>query len=112
MPREVTLRDRGQFLLDYIDLLVTERVEEVKGFRHSLSPEPWALAPAERVARGRERWVINKLRALCAWYSKGIDCGSHFRTRINSASSIPELHEIIDEFFLSCTVTALPAFSR
>jgi len=43
--------------------------------------------------------VINKLRALCAWYSKGIECGSHLRVRINSATSIQELREIIDQFF-------------
>src|SRR5204862_551013 len=52
-----------------------------------------------REARGRERWVINKLRALCAWYSKGIDAGSHFRVRVNTTSSLPELREAIYEFF-------------
>jgi len=102
----VTMRARGQFLLDYIDLLVNERVDEADGFRHSLSPEPWALSAAERVARGRERWVINKLRALCAWYSKGIDCGSHLRVRVNSATSIQELRQIVQEFFFACSPTA------
>src|SRR5213594_2371010 len=82
-PREVTLRERGQFLLDYIDLLVSERLSESDGFRHFA---PGTEKPP--LARGRERWVINKLRALCAWYSKGIDCGSHLRIRINSASSV------------------------
>jgi hypothetical protein len=43
--------------------------------------------------------VINKLRALCAWYSKGIDCGSHLRVRVNAATSVQELRDIIDEFF-------------
>ena len=33
-PREVTLADRGRFLLDYIDLLRHERVHEPEGFRH------------------------------------------------------------------------------
>jgi tRNA-dihydrouridine synthase B len=104
-PREVTLRERGEFLLNYIDLLVHEHVNESEGFRHlapdalglspgtALSPEPLALRPS------RQRWVINKLRALCAWYSKGIDCGSHLRIRVNSASSIQELRDIVDEFF-------------
>src|SRR4249920_406164 len=32
--REVTLADRGQFLLDYMDLLMSERVREPEGFRH------------------------------------------------------------------------------
>jgi tRNA-dihydrouridine synthase B len=98
-PREVTLAERGQFLLDYIDLLVHERVNENDGFRHSLSPEPWALSPAERVARGRDRWVVNKLRALCAWYSKGFERGSHLRIRVNAAASVQELRAIVDEFF-------------
>ena len=92
-PREVTLRDRGQFLVEYIDLLLCEGVNESAGFRHVADIRP-------REARGRERWVINKLRALCAWYSKGIDCGSHLRIRVNSATSIQELREIVDEFFL------------
>src|ERR1019366_5028371 len=32
--RQVTLEDRGRFLLEYIDLLVNERVREADGFRH------------------------------------------------------------------------------
>ncbi len=41
-PRQVTLEDRGQFLLDYIELLMHERIRdpEPEGFRHS--------APAHR----------------------------------------------------------------
>ena len=95
--RVVTLRERGQFLLDYIDLLVNERVNELDGFRHvapAVAP-PVATAPA----RGRERWVINKVRALMAWYSKGLDGGSHLRVRVNAADSLPQLRDIIDEFF-------------
>ena len=106
-PREVTLTARGQFLLDYIDLLVNERVGESEGFRHVAGVEQ------PREARGRERWVINKLRALGAWYSKGIDSGSHFRVRVNSATSLAELRETIHEFFLlHSAVTAAPASSR
>ena len=116
-PRDVTMRERGRFLLDYIDLLVSERVNEAEGFRHvatteDLPPSPFPLPPDVRVARGRERWVINKLRALCTWYSKGIDCGSHFRVRVNSASSIQELRDIVDEFFFAHPLqfsTALPS---
>src|SRR5262249_27443190 len=40
--REVSMPDRGRFLLEYIDLLVQEN--------------------------GYERWVINKIRALGSWY--------------------------------------------
>jgi len=92
-PREVTLGDRGQFLLEYIELLLREGVDESAGFRHVAEVRP-------REAKGRERWVINKLRALCAWYSRGIDRGSHLRVRINSATSIQELRDIVDHFFL------------
>src|SRR5258706_1906304 len=41
-PRIVTMEDRGQFLLDYIDLLMKERVDEARELTH-------------------ERWVVNKL---------------------------------------------------
>jgi tRNA-dihydrouridine synthase B len=99
--RTVTMAERGQFLLDYIDLLVHERVGEAEGFRHVASEEP------ARDARGRERWVINKLRALCAWYSKGIEGGSQLRVRVNNASSLRELREIVDQFFLGRSVPAL-----
>src|SRR6202521_1789806 len=44
-PREVTLADRGQFLLDYIDLLLNERVREPEGFRHG-APTPIAQRPS------------------------------------------------------------------
>jgi hypothetical protein len=51
--------------------------------------------------------VINKLRALMSWYSKGLDGGSHLRIRVNQASSIGELRDIIHEFFRD-GITALP----
>ncbi len=110
-PRAITLEERGQFLLDYIDLLVNERVGEAAGFRHVAAPNE----VEGREARGRERWVINKRRALCAWYSKGVDFGSHLRVRVNHANSLLELRDIIEEFFLTvpvCSITVLPAFSR
>jgi tRNA-dihydrouridine synthase B len=98
--RQVTLQDRGRFLYDYIELLLSERTNERDGFRHAA---PGADAPPAP-ARGRERWVINKIRALCAWYSRGFDAGSHLRARVNTATSLAELREIIDAFFF-----ALPA---
>ena len=106
-PRTVTLAERGQFLLDYVELLVNERVDEVKGFRHVApgTAEDSAAAAAPRTARGRERWVINKVRALCSWYSKGFDGGSHFRVRVNSCDSVAALSEIIDEFFAARPAT-------
>jgi len=102
-PREITPAERGQFLLDYADLLIQERTGESEGFRHvaptrSGDGEPDATRVAA-VARGHDRWVINKLRALNSWYTKGIDNGSHLRVSINAAESIPRLREIIVEFF-------------
>lgn len=99
-PRPVTLEERGQFLLEYIHLLLDERVDEASGFRH-VAPGFEPVSPGAS-ARGRERWVINKIRALCSWYSKGFEYGSHFRVRVNSCESIASLRHAIDEFFFSC----------
>jgi tRNA-dihydrouridine synthase B len=94
--REISDEERGRFLLDYIDLLLHERVREADGFRH-LAP---GTAVEDRGERGHARWVINKLRALNSWYTKGLENGSHLRVAINSAESISRLREIIEEFFL------------
>jgi tRNA-dihydrouridine synthase B len=101
-PRAVGMRERGQFLLDYIELLLHERIDEAAGFRH-VAPGA-ALTEAvdeERPARGHERWVINKLRALCSWYSKGLDGGSQLRVRVNSAERVSQLRQIVEEFFVT-----------
>jgi tRNA-dihydrouridine synthase B len=100
-PRAVSLRERGQFLLDYIQMLLDERVDEADGFRHVAPGVLSEHADEGRPARGHERWVINKLRALCSWYSKGLDGGSQLRVRINSAERVPQLRQIVDEFFLT-----------
>jgi tRNA-dihydrouridine synthase B len=81
-PRLVTLEDRGRFLLDYIELLLQERVDESRVLSH-------------------DRWVINKLRALASWYTKGLDNGSHLRTAINTVDSLPSLRETIAAFFFA-----------
>jgi tRNA-dihydrouridine synthase B len=95
--RPVTLAERGTFLLEYLDLLLTERVGEVEGFRH-VAP---AKSPAPCLpARGRERWIINKVRALGSWYTKGLEDGSRLRVAINSAESIAALRDIISGFFV------------
>src|SRR5438876_5640280 len=52
--RAITLEDRGRFLLDYIDLLLRERVDEARSLTH-------------------DRWAINKLRALGSWHTKGLE---------------------------------------
>ena len=96
-PRTVTMAERGQFLLDYIDLLLDERNHEQQGFRHVAPGGAQTLARAS----GHERWVINKLRALCSWYSKGLDSGSHLRISVNGAESVAQLRHIIDNFFMT-----------
>ena len=110
-PREITMAERGQFLLDYIDLLLHERTREAAGFRHVAPLCRSALCPTaseaslrptperREAARGHDRWVINKLRALNSWYTKGLDNGSHLRIKVNAAESIPQLRDIVAEFF-------------
>jgi tRNA-dihydrouridine synthase B len=95
--RLVSLEQRGQFLVDYIRLLRDDPAGEAEGFRHVA---PGQAADAT-VARGRDRWVINKVRALCSWYSKGLEGGSQLRMAVNSAESIPHLHDILASFFFA-----------
>jgi tRNA-dihydrouridine synthase len=90
-PVEVTVPDRGRFLLEYIDLLLKEGVDEAAGFRHAVA--------SHVPARGRDRWVVNKLRSLGSWYSKGLDGGSRLRVGLNAAESVRRLREIIETFF-------------
>jgi tRNA-dihydrouridine synthase B len=108
--RDVSAEERGQFLLDYIDLLMTERVDEAAGFRHVAPGDPSA-AGTSAPARGRQRWVINKIRALNSWYTKGLDNGSHLRVAINAAESIPQLRAIIEDFFFQPTRSPASAAS-
>lgn len=92
--RTIALEEKGQFLLDYIDLLLTEQVDEDAGFRHT-APGNESHAPA----RGRERWVINKIRALCSWYTKGLEGGAVFRTSVNTVDTVPQLRALVQDFF-------------
>ena len=82
--REVSYQQRGQFLLEYIDLLLQERVDD------------------QRVA-SHDRWVINKVRALGSWYTKGLENGSHLRTAINATESLPQLRDVISQFFVEAS---------
>jgi tRNA-dihydrouridine synthase B len=101
-PRAVSLRERGEFLIEYIDLLLHEGMDEAEGFRH-LAPGTAPDAPGRpgAVARGHQRWVINKIRALASWYSKGFECGSHFRVAVNKAENVTQLRHIVDDFFFA-----------
>ena len=105
-PREVSMEERGQFLLDYIGLLLNERVHEKEGFRHvaptAVDPvgEAGTLGTRTQIQSTRhDRWVINKLRALCTWYTKGFENGSHLRIAVNAATSLDELRGLIIDFF-------------
>ncbi len=93
--RAVSPEERGRFLLEYLDLLLDEGAGEAAGFRHVAAG---AVAPS--AATGRARWVVNKLRALSAWYTKGIDGGAHLRYAINHAESVDELREIVRRAYL------------
>jgi tRNA-dihydrouridine synthase len=90
--RPVSPQERSEFLLQYIELLQNERVREADGFRHVA---PGAEVPVTR----HDRWIINKVRALCSWYTKGLDNGSHLRTQINAAESLQQLRALIVDFF-------------
>jgi nifR3 family TIM-barrel protein len=94
-PRTISYAERARFLLDYIDLLVEDGQEEAPGFRHQASAPAACAAP-----RSRERWVVNKVRALGSWYTKGLEQGSHLRVAINNAESLEALREVIGAFFL------------
>lgn len=84
-PRIVTLAERGEFLLEYIALLQGERVSD---------------RTDEAVWKGHERWVVNKIRALGSWYTKGIEHGADLRSSLNTADSIDDLRRLIARFFL------------
>jgi tRNA-dihydrouridine synthase B len=94
--REITAGDRARFLSDYIDLLLSEGDNEVDGFRHRAG-----RAADARARTSHERWVVNKMRALMSWYSKGLHSGGHLRTSINQAGSIAQVRDIVNQFFLT-----------
>jgi tRNA-dihydrouridine synthase B len=79
-PRQVTTEERGQFLLDYIELLERERVRD-------------------DVPANHDRWVINKIRALGGYYTKGFEGGPEFRNALNTTNSVAALRHLIREFF-------------
>ena len=109
-PRPVSMAARGEFLLDYMQLLLDDGGREAEGFRH-VAPGQGAGVAAPM--RSRERWVINKLRALCTWYTKGLEGGSHLRIAVNSAESLDQVREIIERFFVAEAVAGLqPASAR
>ena len=113
LPRDVSLAERGAFLLDYVELLLNERVREETGFRHHA---PGTLPASRRLTaeapERHERWIINKMRALCAWYTKGLDGGSQFRIAVNAATSLSELRALIEQQFFAATPAAVAGGSN
>jgi len=118
----VSMADRGRFLLDYIDLLLADRSAEAVGFRHlatggHLATDHLAtdhlherqidnrqvdncqVDNCQVTSRGRDRHVVNKLRALSAWYTRGLEHGHHLRHTINRTESVPALRQVICDFF-------------
>jgi tRNA-dihydrouridine synthase B len=102
--RDVTPQDRGRFLREYIDLLVAEGPGDVKPPGNE-DPHPWSQGSldsgkvAQYARTSHDRWVVNKLRALCGYFTKGFDGGSHLRVAVNQAPSVAELRMLIDNFF-------------
>jgi tRNA-dihydrouridine synthase B len=96
--REIPLEARGLFLLEYMQLLLTEGQNEAAGFRHKVGQLD-AQTSGSRPRSSHERWVVNKMRALMSWYSKGLQNGGSLRTEINHAASVPQTTDIICRFF-------------
>jgi nifR3 family TIM-barrel protein len=94
-PREVTAFDRAKFLLDYIELLGNERIRDEAGGVGGAGRVDNAASAASR----HNRWIINKLRALVPYYTKGFDGGGRLRTAVNTTSSLDELRTLIESFF-------------
>jgi nifR3 family TIM-barrel protein len=90
-PRAISLEDRGQFLLDYIELLQFERVREEDG----------------HASLGHDRWVINKLRALGGYYTKGFEGGAEFRAGLNTVDGLDALRALIRRFFFAAERAAI-----
>jgi tRNA-dihydrouridine synthase B len=99
--RDVTPQDRKRFLLEYIDLLVAEG----PGGAADRSRVVSAARTGDDASRTRDprsshdRWVVNKLRALCGYFTKGFEGGSHLRVAVNQAPSVAELRALIERFF-------------
>jgi tRNA-dihydrouridine synthase B len=97
--RNIALDERGRFLLDYIELLQSERVHEPKGFRR-VAPTAGGNESERRTEhRNHDRWVVNKIRALGGYYTKGVEGGAELRAGLNTADSIGRLTELIRRCF-------------
>jgi tRNA-dihydrouridine synthase B len=112
-PRPVTREDRGRFLLDYIDLLEEEGppgtalddAGESRAGHSGLGDTPRFEKPrrggrrSEAPRASYDRWIVNKLRALCGYYTKGFDGGGTLRVAVNQSPDVLALRALITEFF-------------
>ena len=97
--RLVTDEDRGRFLIEYMELLLQDGENDEDGFRHRAGQIESRIPNPESRQSSHHRWVINKMRALMSWYSKGLHNGGHLRIAINGATSISQARDIIEQFF-------------
>jgi tRNA-dihydrouridine synthase B len=104
--QEVSLADRGRFLDEYLTLLLTARVRPRSDEPRSIRREA-PQAGATRRESG-DKWVVNKMRALAAWYTKGLENGSHLRIAINKARSPDEIRDLVGVFFTDQSSQASP----
>jgi tRNA-dihydrouridine synthase len=88
-PAAATSEERGRFLLAYVELLQGERVRgDVFG---------------DMTKSRHDRWVVNKIRALSSYYSRGLENGSQFRAAVNRATSIQEIRDTIGGAFFEAS---------
>ena len=59
-----------------------------------------------------DRWVINKLRALVPYYTKGFDGGARLRTAVNTAASLDQLRTLIKRFFAESSLDPNSQFPK
>ena len=97
--RDITDDARRRFLLDYMEMLLTEGENETDGFRHRAGQIESPIPNPQPRQNSHDRWVVNKIRALMSWYSKGLPNVGHLRAEINAAGSIAQARDIIERFF-------------
>ena len=76
----------------------------VRGARCGVrAPSPERRAPSDEPrapqAKAHDRWVINKIRALGGYFTKGIEGGAELRHALNSTPSLEALRDLIASTF-------------
>ena len=109
-PRRDRCAERGQFLLEYMDLLLHERVGEAEGFRHIAGSDRAADGDANR-PRTRAVGDQQGARARHSGTRRGSRTAPTCGSRSTAASRWPALRETIAAFFFEgrtvfCRVSA------